>query len=33
MPAESKAEQKVETVIVTLYNKKAYYCSILWLKG
>ena len=33
MPAESKAEKKVETLIDTLYNAKASYCSILWLKG
>ena len=32
MPAESKAEKKVETLIDTLYNEEAYYCSILWLK-
>ena len=33
MPAESKAEKKVETVNYIRYNEKAYYCSILWLKG
>ena len=33
MLAEREAEVKVETVIDTLGNVKAYYCSILWLKA
>ena len=33
MLAKGKAEVKVETVIDTLGNVEAYYCSILWLKG
>ena len=33
MLAKRKAEVKVETVIDTLGNVEAYYCSILWLKG
>ena len=33
MPAKRQAEVKVETVIDTLDNVEAYYCSILWLKG
>ena len=33
MLAEREAEGKVETVIDTLGNVQAFYCSILWLKG
>ena len=33
MPAERKAEVKNDTVIDTLGNVEAYYCSILLLKG
>ena len=33
MLAEREAEVRVETVIDTLGNVEAYYCSILWLKG
>ena len=33
MPAELKAELKVETVIDALGNVQAYYCSIIWLKS
>ena len=33
MLAEREAEVKVQTVIDTLGNVQAYYCSILWLKG
>ena len=33
MLAKRKPEVKVETVIDTLGNVEAYYCSILWLKG
>ena len=33
MPVERQAEVRVETLIDTLGNVEAYYCSILWLKG
>ena len=33
MPAEIEAEVKVDTVIDTLGNVQAYYCSILWLQS
>ena len=32
MLAERETEVKVKTVIDTLGNVQAYYCSILWLK-
>ena len=33
MLAEREAEVKVQTVINTLGDVVAYFCSILWLKG